>query len=123
MNRYLKRDKKVKVKRVSRFRAAMLGLLAGTFLGRDGVVRHMPFLMFLVLIAIAYISYGYKAESTVKRMYDLESEVKDLKAQDLTLKTDLEQVKQQSHVAEAIKELGLKESMEQPYKIQLEKAQ
>ena len=56
-------------------------------------------------------------------MYKLESQVKDLKAQDLTLKSDLEQVKQQSNVAMAIKELGLKESVVQPYKIKTEQGE
>lgn len=117
MNTYKKEDKKKKGG-MSKFRKTVLGLLEGTFLASDGVVKHLPFLIFLVMVAIGYISYGYHAESCVKQMYRLESEVKDLKAKDLTLKTKLETVKQQSHVAEAIKELGLKESVKQPYKIE-----
>ena len=120
MNTYKKEEKKKKKAskvKDSRFRKAMLGVLGGTFLAKDNVLRHVPFMLFLVLIAICYISYGYHAESTVKRMYELENEVKDLKAQDLTLKTDLEQLKQQSRVAMSIKELGLQESVKQPFKI------
>lgn len=119
MNIYKKQEKKKKAAKVknSRFRRAMLGVLGGTFLAKDHVLKHVPFMLFLVLIAIGYISYGYHAESTVKRMYELENEVKDLKAQDLTLKTDLEQLKQQSRVAMSIKELGLRESVTQPFKI------
>ena len=117
MNKYQKMKKEKKSKKDSMVRKGLLGLLSGTFLGRDKVLQHMPFMLFLVGVAIFYISYGYQAESTVKRMYRLESEVKDLKSQDLTLKSDLELVKQQSNVAMAIKELGLKESTEQPFKI------
>ncbi len=119
MNIYKREEKKKKAKKVkdTRFRRAMLGVLGGTFLAKDNVLKHVPFMLFLVLVSIGYISYGYHAESTVKNMYELENEVKDLKAQDLTLKTDLEQLKQQSRVAMSIKELGLRESVTQPYKI------
>lgn len=120
MNTFKKEEKKKKKAakaKGSRFRKAMLGVLGGTFLAKDNVLRHVPFMLFMVLIAIGYISYGYHAESTVKRMYELENEVKDLKSQDLTLKTGLEKLKQQSRVALSIKKMGLHESVEQPYKI------
>jgi outer membrane murein-binding lipoprotein Lpp len=116
MNKFSKKVENKKSKD-SMVRNGLLGLLSGTFLGKDKVLDHMPFMLFLVGVAILYISYGYHAESTVKKMYLLESQVKDLKSQDLTLKSDLEQVKQQSNVAQAIKEMGLKESVEQPFKI------
>jgi outer membrane murein-binding lipoprotein Lpp len=116
MNKFRKEEKKKKASE-SKVRKGLLGLLNGTFLGKDKVIDQMPFMLFLVGVAILYITYGYHAESTVKKMYDLESQVKDLKSQDLTLKSDLEQVKQQSNVAQAIKEMGLKESVVQPYKI------
>lgn len=117
MNTY---KKEIKPKKVSKVRQGLLGLLNGTFLAKDRVLEHIPFMLFLVIVAIMYISYGYHAETTVKRMYKLESQVKDLKSQDLTLKSDLEQIKQQSNVAQSIQDLGLKESVVQPYKIKLE---
>jgi len=122
MNKYHKEKKTKKVKE-SKVRKGLLGLLSGTFLGRDQVLNHMPFMLFLAGIAVVYITYGYHAESTVKNMYKLESQVKDLKSQDLTLKSDLEQVKQQSNVAQAIKAMGLKESVVQPYKIKSEQGE
>ena len=111
-----KTNKKVK-KDTSLFKKSLLSFLNGTFLTRDKVLQHMPFVLFLVLLAVGYISYGYHAESTVKRMYELERQVKELKAQDLTLKSDLEQIKQQSNVAEVIKEMGLQDNRIQPFKI------
>ena len=107
----------------SRLQRRLLGLLSGTFLSKDKVLQHTSFIFFLVALAITYIAYGYHAESTVKHMYELERDVKELKAQDLTLKSELEQVKQQSNVAEAIQELGLQESRIQPFKIVREKQQ
>jgi len=98
----------------------MLSVLNGSFLTRDNVIGHLPFVFFLVFVAVLYISYGYYAEKTVKEMTRLEAEVKDMKAQNLTLKSDLEVIKQQSHVAESISELGLTESVAPPHKIYLD---
>ena len=123
MNKLKDPEKKKKVKASSGLKKSLLGFLNGTFLSKDKVLQHTPFIFFLVALAIAYITYGYHAEATVKHLYELERHVKDLKAQDLTLKSELEQVKQQSNVAEAIKELGLQESRIQPFKIVREKQQ
>jgi len=117
MNKLNEPVKKTNSKGASKVTRNLLGFLNGTFLTKDKVLQYTPFIFFLVGLAITYITYGYYAESAVKRMYELERHVKDLKAQDLTLKSELEQVKQQSNVAEAIKELGLQESRVQPYKI------
>ncbi|NND95425.1 MAG: hypothetical protein HKN45_11215 [Flavobacteriales bacterium] len=122
MNKYRKEKKKKEVKE-SRVRRGLLGLLNGTFLAKDRVLDHMPFMLFIVGVSILYISYGYHAESTVKRMYQLETELKDIKSQDLTLKSDLEQVKQQSNVAYAIKAMGLKESVVQPFKVKVKEGE
>ncbi|NNK80290.1 MAG: hypothetical protein HKO93_02245 [Flavobacteriales bacterium] len=122
MNKYRKEKKKKEVKE-SRVRRGLLGLLNGTFLAKDRVLDHMPFMLFIVGVSILYISYGYHAESTVKRMYQLETELKDIKSQDLTLKSDLEQVKQQSNVAYAIKAMGLKESVIQPFKVKVKEGE
>ncbi|NNC83422.1 MAG: hypothetical protein HKN79_07585, partial [Flavobacteriales bacterium] len=107
MNGYKTRTAKEK-RKDSPVRKSLIGLLNGTFLAKDRVLDHIPFLLFMVGVAVCYISYGYHAETTVKELYRLESQVKDYKAQDLTLKSDLEQVKQQSNVAVAIQALGLK---------------
>jgi predicted membrane protein len=115
-----KKKKTQKPRSESKFRSSLFNILNGSFLTRDNVLSYLPFVFFLVFVSVLYITYGYYAESTVKEMYRLEAEVKDMKAQNLTLKSDLEQIKQQSNVAESIKELGLTESVEPPHKIRLE---
>lgn len=101
----------------SRLRSSMLAVLNGTFLTRDNVLGYLPFMFFLVFVSVLYISYGYYTEKTVKELTRLEAVVKDMKAQNLTLKSDLEVIKKQSHVAESISELGLTESVKPPHKI------
>lgn len=89
-------------------------VLSGTFLTKDYVQRNLPFGFFLVGLMMVYIAYGYSAEKAVKKIVHEQTELKDLKAQSLTAHSKLEQLKQQSRIAESIKELGLKESTTPP---------
>lgn len=97
-----------------RFAKSVSAVLSGSFLTRDYVQRNMPFILFLVGLMIVYIAYGYSAEKAVKKIVHEQVELKDLKAQSLTAHSKLEQIKQQSRIAESIKELGLKESTTPP---------
>jgi len=117
MNKIRKPIKTKKPRKQSAFSKAFLGVLNGTFLGKDNLVNQLPFVLFLVMVSICYISYGYYAEKTVKEMSVLEMEVKDLKSQNLTLQSKLEIQKQQSSVATSIAGMKLTESVVPPFKI------
>ncbi|MFT4659878.1 MAG: hypothetical protein ACI8XB_000128 [Patiriisocius sp.] len=119
MNSRKKTIKKKRERKSSRFSKAFIGILNGTFLGRDNLLNQLPFVFFLVAVAISYISYGYYAESTLKTMSVVEAQVKDLKSQNLTLQSKLELQKQQSSVATSIASLELSESVVPPYKIEM----
>ncbi|MCH2213782.1 MAG: hypothetical protein MK086_01295 [Flavobacteriales bacterium] len=96
-------------------------LLNGSFLTRQLVQNNMPFIFFLVFIMICYISYGYFAEQNAKDLVQAESELREVKAANLSVNARLEKRKQQSEVAKDISELGLKESTEPPKVIRLPK--
>jgi len=117
MNRIKKPIKSKKPRKQSAISKAFLGMLNGTFLGKDNLINQLPFVFFLVVVSICYISYGYYAEKTVKQMSILEMEVKDLKSQNLTLQSKLELKKQQSSVATSIAGMELPESVIPPFKI------
>jgi len=117
MNRIKKPIKSKKPRKQSAISKAFLGMLNGTFLGKDNLINQLPFVFFLVVVSICYISYGYYAEKTVKQMSILEMEVKDLKSQNLTLQSKLELKKQQSSVATSIAGMELTESVIPPFKI------
>lgn len=76
-------------------------------------------MLFLCGMAILYIAYGYFTESTVKQIYRVDAELKELKAEYLTTQSSLQQIRQQSNIADAIKEIGLTESVTPPQKIVL----
>lgn len=97
----------------------LLDLLNGRFLSGQKFLDQLPFLLYLCGLAIVYIAYGYFTESTVKQIYRVDAELKELKAEYLTSQSELQQIRQQSNIADAIKDLGLKESVTPPQKIVL----
>lgn len=102
------------------FAKAIVGMLNGSFLTRDSVVKQVPFFLFLIGIMIMYIGYGYYAEKTVRKVYKLGNEVKECKSRYTSTFSKLETKKQQSNVAETVRDLGLQESRVPPFKIEVE---
>lgn len=113
-----KKDKNIKPKKSS-VAKPLVDLLNGRFLSGQRFLDQLPFLLYLCGLAIVYIAYGYFTESTVKQIYRVDAELKELKAEYLTSQSELQQIRQQSNIADAIKELGLTESMTPPQKIVL----
>jgi len=99
----------------------IISFLTGNFLSHDKIVQNLPYIFFLTFIGILYIANGYYAEKTVKQLYRLNNEIKELRSEYISNKSDLELIKQQSHVAFSIRELELKESLTPPSKIIISK--
>jgi len=116
MNKLRKERKTIKT---PAFIKQVIDILNGSFLGRDRVIQFLPFAAFLTLIMVCYISYGYYTERSVKTLNLREAELKDVKSEHLTWQSQLDSLRQQSSVAKAIQELGLKESTEPHIKIEI----
>lgn len=101
------------------FLQPLFDLLNGKYLSGQKFLDQLPFLLYLCGLGIGYIAYGYFTESTVKQIYRVDAELKELKAEYLTSQSMLQQIRQQSNIAEAIKDLGLQESVTPPQKIVL----
>jgi len=89
-------------------------VLSGKFLTREHVLSNLGFIFFCVFIMVCYIGYGYFAEKNLKELAKSESDLQELKARNLSTHARLEQLKQQSQVAQSIKNLGLVESTAPP---------
>lgn len=96
-------------------------LLSGRWMSRDYIFKNLGFLLYVVFLLLLYIGYGYEAERTVRKLYRVDAELKELKSEYTTTFSELEVKKQQSSVAESIKQLGLKESLVPPKKIVVKK--
>lgn len=97
-------------------------VFSGTFLSNDKVVKHVPFILFLSVIAILYIANGYWADDKVRQVNKISSQLKELRSEYISTKSDLMFVSKQSEVAKSAEKLGLKEPIAPPMKIVVDTA-
>jgi outer membrane murein-binding lipoprotein Lpp len=86
-------------------------------------VQYLPKLLFAVLLSLLYISNTHHAEKATRKIDKMQSEVEDLRADYTTLKADIMYASKQSEVARRVKELGLKESLNPPFKVVVDKSE
>ncbi|HOP03550.1 MAG TPA: FtsL-like putative cell division protein [Tenuifilaceae bacterium] len=94
-------------------------ILTGNILSRESVSGQVPYILFLALLAVIYIANRYKYEKLVKQDQILQVEVKNLRAESITMASQLMFISKQSEVSKLIEQkgLGLKESVVPPKKI------
>jgi len=94
-------------------------VISGDFLAQENVTKNLPYLLFLVFLGLVYIGNGYMAENTVRDINRLGSELKELRSEYITTRSDLMYTTKQSELVKIIQErsLGLEESFEPPRKV------
>ncbi len=95
----------------------ILGVLDGSFLTRDTVMDNIPFLLFLFGIGIFYIGNSHFGEGTIIGMEKMNREIKELKSEFISTRSELMFVSKQSEVAKAVAPFGIYESVVPPKKI------
>jgi hypothetical protein len=95
-------------------------VLNGEFLAKEGLVQHMPFIGFLVVLFLTNIGLVYYFENTQREKESLNKELNEMRSQYNTTVSVLEKSKQQSNVAQAIQDMGLKELRTPPEIIDVE---
>lgn len=98
----------------------LVQVITGNILTRDSIVNQMPFVLYLSLLAVIYIGYGYVGEKTFRELEKVDKQLKEIKSEYTTTSTKLEVLRQQSKVAEEINRMGLEESRVPPKKIVIE---
>ncbi len=118
MNTYKKEDvKSTSTKEAQKVVRSLSSIFSGNFLSKDNVVSSLPYVFFLTLLGIMYIANGYYSEKTVRDLYRVGAELKELRSEYITIKSDFNYKSKQSQVAEATVEFGIKESIVPPSKI------
>ena len=82
------------------------------------VAKNLPFVAFLALLGLLYISNRHLAENTVRRIDRLGKEVKELSWDYKSLNAELMKLTTQTEIAKRADTLGLKERTEPPIKLQ-----
>ncbi|MFO7668879.1 MAG: FtsL-like putative cell division protein [Bacteroidales bacterium] len=98
---------------------SMRDLLDGNVLTRKTVMKQSRFILLLVMVAFLSIANRNHAEKTVIRLNRLQGDVKELRAQSITISSDLVRISRQSEVVRLVNryELGLEENLEPPKKL------
>ncbi|MFT4696771.1 MAG: hypothetical protein ACI8RY_001949 [Urechidicola sp.] len=117
MNRF-KREEKPKVKKeASKVSRSLANIFSGNFLSKDNVVSFLPFIFFMTFMGILYIANGYYAEKVVRDLHKTGNDVKELRSEYITIKSELNYKSKQSQVAQATEAIEVYESTIPPTKI------
>jgi hypothetical protein len=112
-----KGPKKKQVHKV--FVRSVFDVFNGNFLTNKSSLKQAPFVMFLTIVALFYISNSYYAERKIRQINKINNELKELRSEYITSKSKLMFVSKQSEVAKTAEVMGLsiKESTTPPGKI------
>ncbi len=97
-------------------------IFSGTFLTSEKTLSHVPFILFLALIAVFYIANGYYADDKIRQVNKIGNQLKELRSEYISTKSELMFASKQSEVAKAAEKLGLKEPVVPPTKILVDSA-
>ena len=91
------------------------GIMDGSFLSGENASRNIPFALFLCLLAGFYIANSYNAERIVRQTSKAGKDLKDLRSEYVSLKSELVFNSNPSQVAEKLVLLGVAESKTPPH--------
>jgi hypothetical protein len=84
------------------------------WLNYQSIVRQVPFFLFLAMLAVIYIFNGHYADKTIRKINGLTKEVKELKYEYVSVKSEVMFRSKPSELVKAVEPLGLKELAEAP---------
>lgn len=87
----------------------------------NAVVRNALFVLFLVAIGLFHISNTHSAERMMRGINTLERDIRELRWEYLSIKSDLMLKSKQSELVKRLEPYGFKELREPPKKIVIEK--
>jgi hypothetical protein len=105
------------------FGKRIISVIDGSFLTRDNMVNNIPFLLFLFGIGILYIANSHYAEKCVIDMHNMNKELKELRSEFISTRSELMFASKQSEVARAVEPMGIYESVVPPKKIVVKKSE
>jgi len=104
-------EKVVKKKRVS---LPLKGIVSGEMFSKGVVTKNLPFLLFLALLMVVYIGYGYYVDNTVRKVVREERVEGDLYSELQSLMEVYDQESLRSKVASEVVSSSLFETKDPP---------
>jgi hypothetical protein len=90
-------------------------------LKRERLQDSVYFLLFLAFLVFLYIANVYRSEKYIRDIDKLSTEIKELRYEFLTTKSELMFKSKPSEVANQLQDVGVKEAMVPPFKIETRK--
>ncbi|MBN8702421.1 MAG: hypothetical protein J0M08_05120 [Bacteroidetes bacterium] len=97
--------------------SGLVSVFSGSFLTKENTLKQLPYVLFIALIALGYITNGYYTEQKIRDLNKVANEIKELKSEYITTKSEVVSISNQSEIAKAVEGMGLKESVVPPKKI------
>ncbi|MCK5846052.1 MAG: hypothetical protein KAG84_01325 [Bacteroidales bacterium] len=117
-----KKSLKIKVPAVKiGFLRGIVSIIDGSFLTSKTISRNLPYILFLIALAFLYVANNYNAQSKAHKIETIKKELKDLRDEHISIKSDLMFRTKKSEVANQLKGRGIKEATKPPYKIFIKK--
>ncbi len=85
------------------------------------IFKNLPYVLFLSFLAMIYIANAHFSEKKVREIQNLQTELKQLRWQYMSLKSELMFDSKRSEVVKSVKPLGLKVNKKKPNKILIKK--
>ena len=95
-------------------------ILDGSILSREKTEKNFPFVFYIILLIILFISNTFRAQDTQRRIDSTKEEVKAYRIKSIYMKSLLMESTRPTKMADLVKEMGLKESEVPPRKIRIE---
>jgi hypothetical protein len=86
---------------------------------KENIPRIVTFILFISSLIILFIANKYYSEKLIIRANKLSKEIKELRAESITIKAELMNYSKQSEIIRKAMDMGLKEPTKPPKKVQL----
>ncbi len=96
-------------------------IIDGTILTNKSVIKHIPFILFLVLLALISIGNRNFSERIINDINKSRRDVREMRANSITIASELMIISKQTVIYEEVKKrkIDLNEATEPPIKIEL----
>ncbi|HLV62140.1 FtsL-like putative cell division protein [Galbibacter sp.] len=100
-------------------RKGILDILKGKFLVSDDAIKNWRFILFASILAVIMISSAHNADKKVHELAKLNDRVLELRSEFVDIRTQVQQVRLESHITSKVESMGLKPSLNPPKKIKV----
>ena len=86
------------------------GILEGSFMARNRVIRQLPFLIYLTALGLLYIFNSNLANRTVISINKTKKQIEEQRFEYVNTKSGLTKSSRQTEIAKSLEKIGIKES-------------